>query len=152
MVGASRETPLWRCPACGRCFANLHQSHTCGLHDLDHHFARKPPAVRALFDRLLAEAERLGPVIVLPEKTRIAFQVRMSFLAVMPRRDGLRGHFVLAHRLESPRWLKIETISPRNHVHVFSLTGPEQIDAEFRERLAEAYAVGAQEHLESARR
>ena len=46
--------------------------------------------------------ERLGPVTVLPEKTRIAFQTRMSFAQITPRMKWLDGHVVLAHRLEHP--------------------------------------------------
>jgi len=49
---------------------------------------------------------------VLPEKTRIAFQVRMSFAQVAPRARWLDGHVVLARRLEDPRFRRIETVSP----------------------------------------
>jgi hypothetical protein len=44
--------PLWVCPSCGRSFANPRQSHTCApLGDLDGHFGRSSPAVRATYDR-----------------------------------------------------------------------------------------------------
>ena len=56
---------LWTCPACRRGFANRNQSHACGVHDLEAHFARRPPEVRTLFDQLLAEVRRNGPVTVL---------------------------------------------------------------------------------------
>ena len=85
--------------------------------------------------------------MVLPEKTRIAFQVRMSFAQVTPRRAWLDGHLVLARRLDHPRFRRVDSISPRNHVHVFRLTRPDELDATFRRWLREAYAVGAQEHL-----
>ena len=111
--------PLWRCPACEREFANRNQSHSCGTHDLDHHFEGKPPEIRALFDRIAALVEGIGPVRILPEKTRIAFQVRMSFAQVTPRRGWLDGHVVLARRREHPRFRRIETFSPRNHLHAF---------------------------------
>jgi hypothetical protein len=88
-----------------------------------------------------------GPVTVLPEKTRIAFQVRMSFAQVSPRRRWLAGHFVFARRLPHPRFRRIDTISARNHVHHFRLAEPGEIDDEFRLWLREAYSVGAQEHL-----
>ena len=39
-------------------------------------------------------------------------------------------------------------MSARNHVHFFRLTSPEELNAEFRAWLAEAYAVGQQAHLE----
>jgi len=48
-------------------------------------------------------------VRVLPEKTRIAFQVRMSSAQVTPRQRWLDGHVVLACRLEHPRFTRIES-------------------------------------------
>jgi hypothetical protein len=89
----------------------------------------------------------LGPVTVLPEKTRIAFQTRMSFAQVTLRTRWLVGHLVLARRIESPRFHKVETISPRNHVHHFRIESSDALDREFRSFLAEAYSVGNQEHL-----
>jgi uncharacterized protein DUF5655 len=102
-----------------------------------------------MFDEVLAALRAIGPVKVLPEKTRIAFQVRMSFAQVTPRRASLDGHVVLARRLEHPRFRRVETFSPRNHLHAFRLNHGSEIDAEFRSWLAEAYRVGRQEHLES---
>jgi hypothetical protein len=139
--------PLWRCSKCGRSFANRNQSHACGRHDLAHHFRGKAPEVRELFDAVVAAIKAIGRVRVLPEKTRIAFQVRMSFAQVTPRKTWLDGHVVLARRLEHPRFRSIQTISPRNHVHVFRLTSLGDVDDEFRAWLAEAYQVGEQRHL-----
>jgi len=143
--------PLWKCRDCGRVFANRNQSHSCGRHDLKHHFEGKPPEIRALFDQVVATLKTIGPVRVLPEKTRIAFQVRMSFAQVTPRSKWLDGHVVLARRLESPRFRSVQTFSPRNHLHVFRIARPEEIDEEFRAWLAEAYKVGCQEHLKPPR-
>jgi len=86
-------------------------------------------------------------VRILPEKTRIAFQVRMSFAQVTPRTNWLDGHVVLARRLEHPRFRAVQTISKGNHVHTFRLSTPRDVDAQFRKWLAEAYAVGEQRHL-----
>lgn len=143
-----RERPLWQCGKCGRQFANRNQTHTCGLHSLDAHFENKPPNIRALFDELVRAIEACGPVTVLPEKTRIAFQVRMSFAQVTPKRGWIDGHLVLARRLDERRFRKIETFSPRNHVHHFRLSDPRDLDAQFRGWLKEAYAVGEQRHLD----
>ena len=142
-----KPQPLWQCKKCGRYFANRNQSHACGQYSLKHHFHGKRPEIRALFDQVLAAIRALGPVRVLPEKTRIAFQVRMSFAQVTPRMNWLDGHVVLARRLEHPRFRQVQTISPRNHVHTFRLTSPSDVDAQFRAWLAEAYAVGQQHHL-----
>jgi hypothetical protein len=140
---------LWQCPECERWFANRNQSHACGRHDLEHHFAGKPPEVRALFDAVVAEVRALGPVAVLPEKTRIAFQVRMSFAQLTPRRRWIDGHVVLSRRLESPRFRSVQTFSPRNHLHTFRLSTLADVDDELRAWLAEAYHVGEQRHLDT---
>jgi len=141
-------TRLWRCAACGRGFANRNQSHSCGpRYSLAHHFRGKPQAIRAIYREIVAAIRAIGPVRVLPEKTRIAFQVRMSFAQVTPRQAWLDGHVVLARRLEHPRFRQVQTFSARNHVHVFRLTSPADVDADFRAWLAEAYRVGRQEHL-----
>lgn len=144
----SERPPLWHCPSCDRTFANRNQTHTCAAPgNLDRHFITAAPAVRATFDQVLDALAGLGPPTVLPEKTRIALHVRMSFAAFMPRRRWLNGHLVLARRIDNPRFHRIETYSPRNVLHAFRLTGPEQVDDEFRGWLVEAYHVGEQRHL-----
>jgi hypothetical protein len=133
-----RTAALWTCEHCGRAFANRNQSHACGRWTLDHHFAGKPPLVREIYDRFLAMLERFGPVTVLPEKTRIAFQVRMSFAQLTVRR-----HWVLGH----PLFTKVESFSPRNHAHHFRLDRADQVQT-LEAYAREAYAVGRQKHLE----
>jgi hypothetical protein len=140
--------PLWTCPRCGRTFANQNQRHTCRpLGDLDRHFVGKDAAVRAAFDAVVAAVQRLGPVSVLPESSRIALHVRMSFAAFVPRRHWLDGHVVLAKRLSDPRFRRIDEFSRGNVLHAFRLYGPDDVDADVRAWLAEAYRVGRQEHV-----
>src|SRR5882724_3333592 len=141
------ERPLWKCPRCKRSFANKNQSHFCGNYDLESHFEGKPPEVRAIYDAVLKAIRRCGTVKVLPEKTRIAFQARMSFAQLTTRSKWVDGHVVLARRLEQPRFRKIETISARNHVHHFRLMSAAEVDEEVEAWLREAYAVGEQRHL-----
>lgn len=139
---------LWTCPRCGRTFANRNQSHACRpLGDLAAHFTGKDEAVRETFDRLVEVVRTLGPVEVLPEKTRIAFHTRMSFAAFTPRLHWLDGHVVLAERLDSPRFTKIEVYSPRNILHAFRLHTPSEVDPEVITWLTRAYEVGQQHHL-----
>jgi hypothetical protein len=135
---------MWTCPKCGRTFASRHQVHTCApLGDLERHFAGASPLVRATFDRVLAAVRSVD---VLPEKTRIALHVRMSFAAFMPRKNWLNGHLVLARRIDNSRFTRVQTMSARNVVHAFRLTSPAEVDAEFVAWLTESYRVGVQEH------
>lgn len=138
---------MWRCPRCRRVFANRNQAHACARHRLAPHFQGKDPEVRRIFDAVIAMVKAIGPVRVLPEKTRIAFQVRMSFAQVTPRKRWLDGHVVLARRLEHPRFTNIQTFSARNHLHAFRLRSVADVDDAVRDWFSEAYAVGEQRHL-----
>ena len=137
---------MWKCSKCARTFANRNQTHTCAqLRDLDAHFEGRES--RSLFDAFADAVQACGRVDILPEKTRIAFHVRMSFAQITPRNTYLLGHFVFARRVEHPRFRKIETMSARNHVHHFRIDSTGDIDEQFRDWIAEAYAVGEQRHL-----
>jgi hypothetical protein len=103
--------------------------------------------VRKIYDRFLEAIRTNGPVKVLPQKTRIAFQVRMSFAQLTPRQTWVDGHLVLARRVRDPLFGSIQTFSPRNHVHTFRLRGPEDVTGALETFIAEAYAVGRQDHL-----
>ena len=142
-VGAGAPKPLWTCPSCGRTFANRNQTHTCAkLGDLDAHFRGSDLVVREIFDMIRAHVE---PVEVLAEKTRIAFHVRMSFAAFVPRKHWLEGHLVLARRADHPSFRAVEIYSPRNVVHTFRLTN--RPDDAFLRLVSEAREVGEQHHL-----
>jgi hypothetical protein len=144
---ASPEKALWRCPACGERFTTRNQRHSCGRFDLDELFAGKAPHVRALYRKFVETVECCGPVTVIPQKSRVAFQVRMRFAALTPRKNCLRGHLVLAERRESPCFVRVESLSPRSHLHLFRLEAERDFTREFQKRVKEAYRVGEQRHL-----
>jgi len=131
---------MWTCPSCGRSFAARGQVHTCApLHSLEHHLEGKPPGIAEIVARVLAAASELGPLDVLPEKTRIALARTMSFAVLIPRRRWVDGHVVLRRRLEDPRFTRIETFSPGVHLHAFRLHAPDDVDEQFLAWLREAY-------------
>ena len=139
---------LWTCVNCGRQFANRNQSHSCVRRTVEDFLDGKSEHAKALFFRFMEAALRCGRVTVAPAQTRVGFQARMVFAAVNRlSNDRLDAHVVLARRLEHPRFHKIESISPRNHVHHFRVTGLAEVDAEVEAWLSEAYTVGEQQHL-----
>jgi hypothetical protein len=141
------DESLWRCRKCGRRFANRNQTHTCAaLHDLDHHFDGRDPIVRELFDLVVTAVHSIGPVTILPEKTRIAFQVRMSFAQVTPRKRWLDGHVVLARRLSTLGFEDRDVLAAESPARI-PPERPGDVDATFVAWMREAYAVGAQRHL-----
>lgn len=139
--------PLWMCPRCGKEFVNRNQYHSCKRYELDGLFARKPPEIRALYDRFHEMVQRCGPSKMLPYRDKVAYMVRVRFAGAAPAMKWLDVGFWLARRVESPRFRKIETLYPNAHVHLLRITAPEQLDAQVAEWLAEAYEVGCQHHL-----
>jgi hypothetical protein len=71
----------------------------------------------------------------------------MSFAAFVIRKNWVDGHVILARRFENPRFRRIETFSPRNHLHAFRLQSVAEVDSEVCAWLSEAYQVGQQRHL-----
>jgi hypothetical protein len=142
-----RRPDLWTCRRCGARFTTRNQRHSCGRFSLDALFARSQPQVRALYERFARLVAACGPVVVIPQKTRVAFQVRMRFAAVTPQGGALRGHLVLAERRPSACFQRIDSLGPRSHVHVFRIESPAAFTAEFARLVRAAYAVGRQEHL-----
>src|SRR5262245_6696910 len=144
----ANQSPLWRCPTCRRHFANRNQTHFCGRHTLAGHFAGKPKAIATIYRAFVSALREIGPVKILPEKTRIAFQVRMSFAQLTTRRQWIDGHLVLARPTPAACIRKIESFSRRNHVHYFRLASVEDITPELVVLMRDAYAVGEQKHLD----
>lgn len=143
-----RRGALWTCGSCGRPFANRNQSHSCGRYTVEEFLRGKSQHAVRLYKSFVEAIQECGDVIVAPAKTRVGFQVRMIFAAANRLSErGLAAHVVLARRLEHPRFSKIESVSPGNHVHHFLIRDVQEIDEEMRLWLREAYAVGRQEHL-----
>jgi hypothetical protein len=123
--------------------------HSCSRHSLDEHFKGKDPLMRQLFDRYLALVRKCGPVTVYAQKTRIIFQVRVRFAGAVIKKNWIEGGVWLKRRVEHPRFFRIESPTPRDHIHRFRLTKLKEIDDELAEFIREAYAVGCQEHFDA---
>lgn len=140
--------PLWTCPKCRRQFINSNMPHSCGRYSVEKFLAGKSQQAISLYEHFSALVRECGPVLIAPAKTRIGFQVRMIFAAVNKLNDhGLESHVVLTRRLQSPRFRRIETMTPKCYVHHFRIDSLGELDEEVKSWLREAYQVGTQEHL-----
>jgi endogenous inhibitor of DNA gyrase (YacG/DUF329 family) len=140
------EESLWRCPVCGQRFVTRNMPHSCAVVGLDRFFDGAAPELRELFDLFVAAVGE--PVVVNATTSRIALQARMRFAGIdRPRRSHLVANFVLTRPVESERFARVDYIPPYYYVHRLRLQRPEDVDAELREWLAEAYQVGEQRHV-----
>jgi hypothetical protein len=136
--------PLWRCADCGREFVTPNMSHSCGRYTLERHFDGRPTRVRDLFDDLVRFVERAGPSVHYAEKTRIVFQVRGRFLAVVVRNYGLACHLWLKHRVSDERFHRVDDLAGRDFVHHFRLKDVADLDAQLLEYVRASHRVGSQ--------
>jgi hypothetical protein len=146
------KRPLWICPKCGHRFVTANIWHSCSRYPLSHHFKGRDPIVRDLFESYLSLVESFGPVTVIPQKTRIAFQVRVRFAGAVTRKSWLDCALWLKRRADHPLFYKTESLGTLGHIYRFRLTGSEQLrDKKLQALLREAYAVGCQEDVSGER-
>ena len=71
----------------------------------------------------------------------------MIFADVYLRREWVDVDLILPRRIDNRRFLKVETFSPRNHLHRLRIRTMDDLDEAMKAWLCEAHSVGAQEHL-----
>jgi hypothetical protein len=146
---SSPLSPLWQCPKCGERFVTRNLWHSCGRFDLRELFAGSEAHMAPLFDLFTKLVRACGPVALIPQKTRAVFQVRIRFAAIYPRRSYLLCGLLLGRKLAHPRFVKVETYTPRCLGHYLRLAGEGDLDTELSDWVREAYEVGEQRHLDA---
>lgn len=148
IVDTTGRAALWTCPRCGHRFVSANVWHSCSHHEVDEHFVRSAPQVRAAFDKLVELFERCGPIVVIAQKTRIVFMVRARFGGCHVKRDRISTNVSLPRRLEHPRWTKIEQLG-RWYLHHYDVRSPADLDdPELQALICESYhQMGAQGRL-----
>lgn len=108
--------------------------------------------MRAIFDRFLDVIEKVGPVTVIPQKTRIAIQAKVRFAGCITRKKWLLANLWMTRRVDHSRLRRTEIYGPGSFGHQFRFDSPGEIDPRFRSFVKESYAVGMRKHLKSRRR
>ncbi|MEZ5176256.1 MAG: DUF5655 domain-containing protein [Acidimicrobiia bacterium] len=118
-------------------------AHACGDYSVEGFLTGKSPKARALWDSLVELVGTCGDFEFAPAKTRVAFMVRVRFMAVTSVSDrGLTFHLWLRRPVDSPRFFRIDHPSPKAFIHWARVTSPDQLDAELREWVCASYLVG----------
>jgi hypothetical protein len=108
---------------------------------LAHHFAGKPPALRAAFRRWVAIARACGPVTVYAQKTRIVLQARVRFAGAVVRSEWLDAGLWLRRRIDHPRVHRIDDFGRLGYGVHFRLKSPSDIDTRIVKLMREAYTA-----------
>jgi len=133
---------VWTCPRCDARFVQKNSSHSCVRRSLEDFLDDKPARAVKLFERLVAEVRRIGPVTLHPVKTRVALMVEVRFAAVNRFYDDyIDGHLWLKRRPPSPKFRKIDELG-KDFVCHFRAADASFFDEEFRAYLRESYVIG----------
>lgn len=108
--------------------------------ELDH-LQGKEPIVTSLYEKLLEEFHRFGPIRGEAHKTSIHVLNRYAFAGIYTRKNYINLEFHLARRLDSKRIAKIEQGSANRFHHRLRLDSLSDIDRELLEWLKEAYVL-----------
>jgi Domain of unknown function (DUF5655) len=136
------DRQLWECPRCGAKLVGRNMAHACGPHTVEGFLDGKGPAALALWQRLVDAVQRCGPFTYAPAKTRVAFMVRVRFLAVTALSErGMTFHLWLLEPVEAPRVFRIDDINPSAHIHWIRVTRLDQLDA-LQQLICASYDVG----------
>lgn len=140
----------WRCPKCGREFAQRLAFHSCGNFTLEGYLEAKNPSGVALFQTLTQTAQGLGQITLSPAKTQVSFRgARTTFMMVFIAGKRVGGYLFLRRSIASPIFRKVHAASANRHVHHFQFDNPKVIQGEFAQYLREAIAQAGPEDDES---
>lgn len=137
---------LWKCAKCGAKLVTRNLAHSCGRHSLKALFARSEPQVRRTYRALVKAVRRIGPITVIPQKTRVVFMTRIRFAGGTPRKSYFDAHFLFPRRLRSPRITWGMKYYKRCYGYRVHLRSAKDVDAQLRRWLRTAYRVGNQEY------
>jgi len=108
---------------------------------LSHHFEGKDPVVKAIYERILADARSFGPVVEEPKKTSIHLVNKSAFAGVMTRKNTLILTVKSASPIGDPRFTKTERVSASRFHQETKLSWPDEVDVALVGWLREAYAI-----------
>jgi hypothetical protein len=107
------------------------------------HFEGKEPLVREIYNRLMQDLRKLGPVVEDPKKTSIHINHRTALAGVATRKSHLVLTIKSDRKLNSPRIHKSQKTSASRFHHEVKLTSVADVDAELVSWLKDAYALSA---------
>lgn len=147
----AKQRKPWRCPKCGREFAQKSAYHGCGKFTIEGYLAGKNSAGVALFNLLSNAAQKFPGVTISPAKTQITFRVRSNFLMVAVSGAGIHGYIFLPDATPKPYFKKIVAASSRRHAHQFRIRDLATLQNDFIKLLPEAIALVSDEVTEEAK-
>lgn len=139
-----RDKDLWTCPECGEKFTSANVWHSCGKFTLEALFEGCRPSVWKTYQALETMALEVAPFHIIPQKTRICFQLRTRCAGGTPYKSYFRMHFLSRTVIDHPRIVKVDSYAKDQHDHAVRLESPAEVDGQVREWLQISTEYGEQ--------
>lgn len=107
------------------------------------HFAGKDPIVLEVYQHLLSEMRKFGPVVEQPKKTSIHLVDKSAFAGVVTRKTALILNLKSATPIKDARILHTERVSANRFHQEVKLTSPADIDPVLLSWLKSAYEMSS---------
>jgi hypothetical protein len=102
-------------------------------------FDGKSQSVRDLYDLLVGELNKFGPVQEIKKAISISLENRRPFASVLIRNRSIKLVLRTQHRIANQRILSIDRVDDKNYDHTVLLESKYDIDDELMQWLGEAY-------------
>src|SRR6185503_17746556 len=97
--------------------------------ELDH-LKGKDPSVTLMYEKLIKDLQKFGPLKIEPKKTSIHLGNRFGFAGVYTRKDYINLEVHLNRKLTGKRISKVEQASANRYHHTIKLNSGKDIDKE----------------------
>jgi hypothetical protein len=110
-------------------------------YSVNDHFVNKDPAVRALYDKLVALVRTFGPVEEDPKKTSIHLNRKSALAGVETRKTCILVTIKSDHEIKNPRIEKVERISSKRFYHKVRISSLKDLNKDLKTWLQAAYSL-----------
>ena len=107
------------------------------------HFEGRDPVVRKIYDSLIKNLKKIGPLAEDPKKTSIHINNKTALAGVATRKAHLILTIKSDRKLASPRIHRTEQVSSHRFHHEVKLTSVSDVDDELMSWLRNAYEMSA---------
>jgi len=136
---SARLSSSWKCPKCGRAFAQQNQRHACGTGDRREVLRGRSADIVRLYASVEAFAQSLGPIEIVARERYVLLRTGRIFADLVIMVDAVRIAIHLRRRVTAPIFFKV--VSERQKVtHVAKLKTDEDF-ASVKPYLREAYEL-----------
>jgi hypothetical protein len=99
------------------------------------------PVLQPVYNKLIVELQKLGPIVIEPKKTSIHVKAKSAFVGIHPRKNHFIINIVAIQPIQSKRVLEFEQVSKsRFHNHI-KIGSELEIDDELNSWFKQAYEL-----------